>query len=199
MQHEPCRVKNTTLIQPPKVCAWLRSSLPDRDGRGSVELVQTSGRGAVHRRTQPAKIVRDPPWPGDGGRGPWILIGPALSHARRTHQRNSEPSNPIRSLSHKLKCQHLGTLLPSAAARQSALEHDTACSPFVTQQIPSRDSIHPTYGIPMLRPRFRSCKPIHCSPSVGDRCVWAPFIILMAVSICMRTTMATGYTCPYSV
>jgi hypothetical protein len=54
MQQEARRIENTTLIKPAQMRARPRSflaSLPNRDGRGSVELVQTRVRGAVHRRT----------------------------------------------------------------------------------------------------------------------------------------------------
>jgi hypothetical protein len=149
VQQEPSRAKNTALIKPPKVLARFRAflaSLPNRDSRGSVELVQTAGRRPIHRRPQPAEIVRDPPWPGHGGRGPWILVSPALGHARRTRQRNPEPSIPIWSLSHKLKRQHAETLRPPAKSRQSALQHD-ATNPAFATPIPALDSIHPTYGM----------------------------------------------------
>jgi hypothetical protein len=122
MQQEPGSAENAPLIKPAKVLGRFRTllaSLPNRDRRSPVELVQTAGRGAVHRRTQPAEIVRDPPRPGYRRRSPWILISPALDHARWTHQRDPKPSDPIRSLSHQFECQHSATLLPNAEGQQS--------------------------------------------------------------------------------
>ena len=96
---------------PARLRAFL-ASLPNRDGRSSVEFMQAAGLGFVHRRTEPAEIVRDPLWPGDRRRSPWILTSPALSHPLGKRQRSLERSNPVRSLSHKLESQHSGDTTP---------------------------------------------------------------------------------------
>ena len=145
MQQEPRRAEDTALIKPAKVLTRLRAflaSFPNRDSRGSVELVQTGCGGAVHRRTQPAEIIRDSSRPGDGRWSPWILIRSALRYARGARQRDAEPSIPIRTLSHKLECQHSGTLVMSGKTRSFVLRQHTAGSALVTQ-IQSLHSTHP--------------------------------------------------------